>query len=190
MIEAKKVISNNLLDVDSNLSAIYQLLDEYRQMQTLILTASDYNTGQVVGIDPAYSPITFSGTRTSNFASDYFKLGTDGTIILDQTIVPHFFLTVSLQLNSPAAAIGKTFYMQLGFAYGEEETFYQQSAYRMITPFTANSNELRETVNYNVYVDIPSGVTRVKVYCATNASESPTISRAFLKAVRVPSYAQ
>lgn len=190
MIEARKVISNNLLDVDSNLSAIYQLLDEYRQMQTPILAANDYDTGQQVGTDPNYTPITFAGTKTSNFITDYLKFESDGTIVVDQSVFPNLFLTLSLQLNSTSAAIGKTFYIQVAYAYGEEENFYQQSRYRIITPLTANSNELRETIAYNTYINIPSGVTRVRIYCATNASTGPTISRAFLKVVAIPSHAQ
>jgi len=190
MIEAKKVISNNLLDMDSNLNIIYQLLDEYKQMQPLVLTASDQNSGQSVGADSTYTAVTFSTTRTSNFVSDYFKFDSDGTIILDQTIVPHIFLTLCLQLNSPASAVGKALYLSVAFAYGEEDTFYEQSAYRVITPLTATSAEKREIVNYSTYVNIPNGVTRVKIYAATNNSEAIPITKAFLRAERTPSYAQ
>lgn len=190
MIEAKKVISNNLLDMDSNLNIIYQLLDEYKQMQPLVLTASDQNSGQTTGVDSAYTAVTFSNTRTSNFITDYFKFDSDGTIILDQTIVPHIFLTLCLQLNSPASAIGKALYLSLAFAYGDEDTYYEQSAYRVITPLTATSSEKREIVNYSTYVNIPNGVTKVKIYATTNNSEAIPITKAFLRVERTPSYAQ
>lgn len=190
MINAKKVISNNLLDVDSNLNIIYQLLDELRQIQPLVLTASDQNSGQTVGANSAYNAITFSNTRTSNFDTDYFKLDSDGTIILNNTIVPHIFITLCLQLNSPASAIGKALYLSVAFAYGEEDTYYEQSAYRVITPLTAINSEKREIVNYSTYVNIPNGVTRVKVYAATSNTDAIPITKAFLRVERTPSYAQ
>ena len=110
MLKAKNVQSNNMLDVDSNLNIIYQLLDGLRQSITPTLTLYS-NTSQTLGYNSEYVTITFENASV-NFENNALSYDSEHSAInVNPEVFSSYDIDGTIELRSEGEDPTKTIYM-------------------------------------------------------------------------------
>lgn len=173
MIPAQNIQSKNLLDLDSNLNVIYQLIDGLRQTTPQVLVLRD-NQARYGGYNSDYVDMQFEYNST-NFYSTALSYDTDEhTITVDPTLYTNYVLDGAIQYYVSTTNSTATIYFRIIEIdeNGTETTL--QPFYRM--PVGTLTSGHQKVLHIHQNFSVKSTTKKIKFQITTNDTVQPSMS--------------
>lgn len=173
MLKAENVQSNNMLDVDSNLNIIYQLLDGLRQSITPTLSLYS-NTSQTLGYNSEYVTIAFENASV-NFENNALSFDSvNNAINVNPEVFSSYDIDGSIEIRSEGADPTKTIYLSFTEVLTDDSEVRHYPIYREPLGYRTQNQKL---FNFHINIAPESRCKQIKLNITTN--DTTVMSKVF-----------